>query len=392
MSRGAPGTMFHLKGYSTLNYFFLLHAIPKMPIKTLHSDTSASQSWAEALIRWFQGNCRTLPWRDDPTPYRVMVSEFMCQQTQIATALPYFLRFMEAFPTIEALADASVDEVLKLWEGLGYYSRARHLHQSAQMICEAGGFPETIDALSALPGIGTYTAAAIASIAFGKRFPVVDGNVLRVRTRMTADSAPINGDKSKKRTYQELLPVIEGVSNPSYFNQAMMELGALVCHPTHPQCEGCPMRCYCKAFAAGTPLAYPVKKARPQPPHYHVAVALIYDRGEFLIMKRSEEQMLGGLWEFPGGKLEAGETPEQAAIREVREETGLAIGVEEELAVIHHAYSHFSITMHAFKCHLLDGDRTVASDRPHHWIPPERMAAFTFPKANHKIFQAIGLE
>ena len=355
-------------------------------------SATSRDSWSEALIRWFRGNCRTLPWRDEPTPYRVMVSEFMCQQTQIATVLPYFQRFMEAFPSLEALADASVDDVLKLWEGLGYYSRARHLHQSAQLIRAAGRFPETPEELSALPGIGAYTAAAIVSIAFGRRFPVVDGNVLRVRTRMTADSAPIDGDKSKKRYYQELLPVIEQASDPSCFNQAMMELGALVCHPTRPLCGNCPVREFCRAFAEGAPLSYPKKKARPQPPHYHVAVALIYDSGEFLIMKRGEEQMLGGLWEFPGGKLEAGETPAQAAVREVREETGLQVGVEKELAVVHHAYSHFSITMHAFRCHLLDGDRTVTCTRPYHWIPPERMKEFTFPKANHKIFQAIGLE
>ena len=344
-----------------------------------------------ALLEWFAVNRRALPWRDEPTPYRVLVSEYMLQQTQVATVLPYFSRFMEAFPTLEALAAAEQDAVLKLWEGLGYYSRARHLHQCARKIVELGHFPSEPDELVTLPGVGRYTAAAIASIAFGKRFPVVDGNVLRIRARMKADDTPAEGDAVKTAYYEELLGVIEGISDPSYFNQAMMELGALVCHPSNPLCGTCPVSGFCKANAQGNPLDYPKKKARTAVPHYHVAVALIFnEEGRFLIQQRSEEQMLGGLWEFPGGKLEEGETPEQAALREVREETGLAVEVERPLTVVRHAYSHFKITMHAFVCRLLGPMEDVPSEnRPRRWILPSEIPQYAFPKANHKIFEAL---
>ena len=348
-----------------------------------------SHNWHQPLIDWFTANCRSLPWRDDPTPYRVLVSEFMLQQTQVATVIPYFNRFMAAFPTLDALADAETDNVVKLWEGLGYYSRARHLHQCAREIQRLGVFPDSPEELAKLPGIGSYTAAAIASIAFGKRFPVVDGNVLRIRTRMTADATIIDSDKAKRRHYIELQSIMDNIDNPSYFNQAMMELGALVCHPQNPDCAHCPVQSDCKAHALGTPLDYPKRKEKPVVPHYHVAVALIYDGPRFLILKRSNDQMLGGLWEFPGGKLEEGENASQAAVREVQEETGLEVSVDREITVVKHAYSHFRITMHAFACHIANGVKTVQTTRPFHWIGLEEIGNYAFPKANHKIFEAL---
>ena len=349
----------------------------------------SSHNWHQPLIDWFTANCRTLPWRDEPTPYRVLVSEFMLQQTQVATVIPYFNRFMAAFPTLDALADAGVDDVVKLWEGLGYYSRARHLHQCAREIQRLGAFPDNPDELSILPGIGGYTAAAIASIAFGKRVPVVDGNVLRIRARMTADDSIIDSDMARKRHYAELQSIMPEIDNPSFFNQAMMELGALVCHPQKPDCVHCPVQNSCKAHELGTELDYPRRKEKAPVPHYHVAVALIYDQERFLILKRSDEQMLGGLWEFPGGKLEKGETPAQAAVREVREETALDVTVIKEVTVVRHAYSHFKITMHAFACRLVDNAQQIQTDRPFHWIRFNEKDNYAFPKANHKIFEAM---
>ncbi len=348
------------------------------------------QGWTERLLDWFEAHRRVLPWRDEPTPYRVLVSEFMLQQTQVATVLPYFSRFLEAFPTVEALASASVDEVLKRWEGLGYYARARRLHQCAQTIC-AEGFPQDAAGLARLPGIGPYTAAAVASIAFDRPVPVVDGNVLRFRSRMLADEGSIDRQETRRRHYERLLPAVSSVRSPSRFNQAMMELGALVCHPTSPDCASCPVSGDCVAHAQGRETAYPVRTERAAVPHLHVAVAIIEDGGEMLILRRSEEQMLGGLWEFPGGKLEPGETAAEAAVRETLEETGLNVAARREVAVVRHAYSHFRITMHAFACALESPREQLRCDRPSQWIRPAQVRDFAFPKANHKIFAALGI-
>lgn len=353
------------------------------------ATSSSSAAWADALCAWFHGNRRMLPWREEPTPYRVLVSEFMLQQTQVATVLPYFNRFMALFPTVEALAAADSDDVLKAWEGLGYYNRARRLQSCAREICLCGFPSEPVD-LERLPGIGGYTAAAISSIAFGKRYPVVDGNVLRVRARMTADDEPTDSAKVKSRYYDDLLEVISAVSDASVFNQAMMELGALVCHPLNPQCGECPVRRWCVSAEAGTQLQYPKRVERPPVPHYHVSVAIILAEGRMLILRRGEEQMLGGLWEFPGGKLEVGETAAEAVVREVKEETGLDVSNVREITVVRHAYSHFKITMHAFVCSMESRAEALSTDRPYRWIRPSEREQYAFPKANHKIFTSKG--
>lgn len=347
--------------------------------------------WSDKLLAWFGRHQRILPWRHEPTPYRVLVSEFMLQQTQVATVIPYFERFMTAFPTLETLAAASVDEVLKQWEGLGYYARARRLHQCAQRIA-AEGFPEEASDLARLPGIGPYTAAAIASIAFQLPVPVVDGNVLRVRSRMLASAACIDQEQTRKGHYRDLLQVIARVANPSHFNQALMELGALVCHPQAPDCQACPVAEECLGCQRGCATSFPVRMARAPVPHVHVAVAVIEDGGQWLILRRSAEQMLGGLWEFPGGKLEMGETAAEAACRETLEETGLEVKVGREAAVVRHAYSHFRVTLHAFRCQLLSPRSALRCDRPSQWIWPRQVGEFAFPRANHKLFAALGVK
>lgn len=353
---------------------------------TFHSEPLPK--WVEPLLDWFSRHQRSLPWRSDPTPYRVLVSEFMLQQTQVATALPYFERFVRAFPTLADLAAAELAAVLKQWEGLGYYARARRLHACARLLAASDGIiPAEAEALARLPGIGLYTAAAIASIAYGRPFPVVDGNVLRVRARLLADAADPSRAAVKKQVYQELLAIIRQVADPSAFNQALMEIGALVCQPRQPLCSSCPLRAACRAAADGNPTAYPRRPARKTIPHVHVAVGLVLCGNRLLIMQRAPEQMLGGLWEFPGGKLEAGENPLQAAEREVREETGLPVQAEPPFASIQHAYSHFRLTMHVCRCRLADHDPPqLRSERPHHWVRREELAAFPFPAANHKIF------
>ncbi|MBR4675466.1 MAG: A/G-specific adenine glycosylase [Victivallales bacterium] len=349
--------------------------------------------WPNALISWFEKNQRQMPWRETATPYRILVSEVMLQQTQVATVIPYFHRFMHAFPTLADLAVAPEELVLKLWEGLGYYSRARHLHACAKAIVAAGGeIPAEFDALRKLPGIGDYTAAAVASMGFGQKVAVVDGNVLRVRARMQKDDTPIDTPSLKKDYFQALTETIQTVESPSLFNQAMMELGALICKPTGPDCTQCPVAPWCRAFLENVIADYPKKKPKKKPPHYEVAVGLIYDSDRLLILKRTDEQMLGGLWEFPGGKLEPGETPAQAVQREIQEETGLYVTVGKELAIVNHAYSHFSITMHAFRCTLNGKKKTPDCDRPWQWVQEQELKHFPFPKANHKIFKAMKLE
>lgn len=343
--------------------------------------------WVPPLLAWFKRHQRILPWRSEPTPYRVLVSEFMLQQTQVATVIPYFERFMRAFPTLADLAAADQAAVLKQWEGLGYYARARRLQECARMIMAQGGeIPADPAELARLPGIGLYTAAAIASIAFGRSFPVVDGNVLRVRARLLADPADQSRASIKRQVYNDLLAIIRQVDDPSAFNQALMEISALVCQPRQPRCAECPLQNACRAVAEGAATAYPRRPQTKVVPHYHVAVGLIFNGDRLLIMQRSTEQMLGGLWEFPGGKLEQDETPVQAVEREVLEETGLQVQAAPPLALIRHAYSHFRMTMHVCRCTLPDTIGEILSDRPHHWVKREELNAFPFPTANHKIF------
>ncbi len=345
-----------------------------------------------ALLAWFREHQRALPWRSEPTPYRVLVSEVMLQQTQVATVIPYFARFIRAFPDFASLAAAETAEVLKRWEGLGYYSRARRLQACAQQVAADGGvLSDDPVELARLPGIGPYTAAAIASIAFGRPYPAVDGNVLRVQTRLLADDGEVSSPVLRRRVYEHLLAVIRQTSDPSSFNQAQMDLGAMVCLPRQPLCGNCPLQRFCRAYAFGEPTAYPQRSPRRAMPHVHVAVGLIFHGGRLLILRRDDRQMLGGLWEFPGGKLESGETPVQAVEREVREETGLNVQAGALIGVIRHAYSHFRLTMHAYCCRLTEaGMPVVVTERPHVWALADDLPKYAFPKANHKIFACAG--
>ncbi len=352
----------------------------------------------DALGAWFEANRRPMPWReaDDSgarNPYRVWVSEVMLQQTRVDTAVPYFERFMAAFPTPEALAAAPQDDVLKRWEGLGYYSRARNLHKAAQhIVAEHGGeFPRDETAVRALPGVGPYTAAAVLSLAFGQPLAVLDGNVIRVLGRVFGVEQDSRAPLTRK-AMQDLATGLLDRQRPARFNESVMELGATVCTPRSPACAVCPLAGVCVARAGGDPEAFPVVSKRKAVPHKTVAVALITDaRGELLIQRRPEDAMLGGLWEFPGGKVEPSETPSQACAREVQEELGLAVEVGAEVARVDHAYSHFTVTLHAFRCtpEAASGDPVSASGEPVLWVRPDQLDEYAFPRANRKILEAI---
>ena len=352
-----------------------------------------SPGWPRALVRWFERAHRPMPWRSDPSPYKVWISEIMLQQTQVVTVMPYFDRFVARFPSFTALATADLQEVLRLWEGLGYYSRARNLHRAAQEIvgCHGGTPPRTAEELRTLPGVGPYTAAAIASIAFGEAVPAVDGNVLRVCSRLWGLETPFRDKALADAVRGRLEPLIRTV-NPSHFNQAMMETGALVCKPRRPCCAECLLAKECVAFKTGRTDRLPVVAKGAKTPHYRVAVGVVRKGGRILVARRRERAMLGGLWEFPGGKPKRGETLAAAAAREIREETGLAVEVGEPVMTVRHAYSHFSITMTAFHCRWRSGRARPRASEELRWIVPADLASYPMPRANRRLAGAVMAE
>ena len=342
------------------------------------------------LLAWYRRHRRDLPWRRTRDPYAIWVSEIMLQQTQVATVMPYFERFIAAFPDVRALAEAPLGQVLKQWEGLGYYSRARNLHRAAKRITrEHGGrLPATAEALRALPGIGPYTAGALASIAFGLDEPVLDGNVARVlcrvfRIRANPRAAPTQG--KLWRLARRLIPK----GQAGLLNQALMDLGATVCLPRGPRCAVCPLAALCLARAHGEQAALPVK-ARSRPvPHYDVAAGVIRRGRHILIDRRPPEGLLGGLWEFPGGKRKAGETLEACLRREVREEVGIEVRIERPFMTVRHASTHFRITLHVFACRHVRGRTRALGCAEVRWVTLDALDDYAFPAANRRIIEAL---
>jgi A/G-specific adenine glycosylase len=343
------------------------------------------------LLAWYAEHRRDLPWRDSRDPYHIWVAEVMLQQTQVATVIPYYERFLARFPTVETLAAASLDEVLKLWEGLGYYARARHLHAAARKVAsEFGGhFPLTLEELLSLPGVGRYTAGAILSIAGGQDVPALDGNVRRVFSRIFAIEEDVSRGAGERRLWQlagSLLPP----GRAGDFNQALMDLGATVCTPRAPSCGQCPLAEACQARQLGREEAFPIHRPRRPIPHYEVTAGVVWNgKGRFLIAQRQPEGLLGGLWEFPGGKLEAGETLAQALRRELVEELGIEVTVGALLTVVQHAYTHFRITLHAFHCQLVTGDPQPLECADWRWITLDDVERLAFSAADHQVIAAL---
>lgn len=326
-----------------------------------------------ALLDHFDRAARPLPWREERTPYRVLVSEVMLQQTRVDTVIPYYHRWLQRFPDARALADAPLDDVLKAWEGLGYYSRARNLHRAAREITERydGELPDSAADLRSLPGVGEYTAGAVASIAFSRPEPAVDGNVRRVLSRLE------DLDDPRPSELRDRARTLVDPQRPGDFNEALMELGATICRPRDPQCEVCPLRPWCRSLAAGTTADRPRPRKRPAPRTVTVDVAVILDSSDrALFARRPSEGLLAGLWEFP----------ERTRIRaevQVREEA--------ELESVFHAFTHIHATYRPSVLRLVkptEPEDALEDPTDARWLPLAGADGVALPVAQQRIASA----
>jgi A/G-specific adenine glycosylase len=347
-------------------------------------------SIAQKLIAWFSAHKRDLPWRRDPTPYAVWVAEIMAQQTRLESMLPYYQRWMARFPTLEDLASATQQDVLNLWEGLGYYSRARNLHKAAQIVVQEneGELPGDAQSLRSLPGIGPYTAGAIASIAFGLDEPIVDGNIKRVLARVFMVEEPVDSTAGEKHIWalaSEHLPS----GQAREYNQALMEVGARVCLPRNPDCSHCPIQADCQAYSKGLQANYPRRKPKAKIPHHNVAAAVIRKGARVLIAQRAQDDMFGGMWEYPGGKQKDGESLKSCLKREIKEELGVKIKVKDEIGIFNTTYTHFSVTLHAFECQLDGGRPRPIEVDDLRWVTLDELDDFPMSKLDRLISQEL---
>ncbi len=342
-----------------------------------------------SLREWYQTQGRDLPWRQTRDPYRIWVSEIMLQQTQVKTVIPYYHRWLKTFPDLSPLAKSSLQTVLKQWEGLGYYARARNLHRAAKVIVNDynGIFPQQLADVLSLPGIGRTTAGGILSAAFNQPLSILDGNVKRILARLIALDTP---PKKAINQLWELSDQLLDQNHPRDYNQALMDLGATLCTPKQPSCLLCPWRNSCQAFQHNLQTEIPMRTPSSPLPHKQIGVAVIWNQqGEILIDRRLQEGLLGGLWEFPGGKIEAQETIPACIEREIKEELGITVEVGDHLITINHAYNHFRVTLYVHHCRYLSGDPQPIECDEIRWVKPEQLAEFPFPKANTRIIEAI---
>lgn len=343
------------------------------------------------LLPWFRTSARPMPWRERRTPYRVWISEAMLQQTRVETVIPYFERWMAAFPSVHDLAAADQEAVLKCWEGLGYYARARNLHKAAREVVNrhGGELPSDPEALRALPGIGPYTQAAILSLAFDQPYAVLDGNVERVLTRVCADPRDIRKPQTKQDLQAKMSRLLADHC-PGEFNEAWMELGATVCLPRSPRCGDCPLTDVCRACKRGEQEQFPVKSAARPVPTVRVGAAVTWrEDGCFLIAKRKQEEMLGGLWEFPGGKVEKGETLPECIAREMKEELDIEVEVKDLLVRVHHTYSHFKLVMDVHHCRWTGCTPRAKDCADFRWVTRGQCDALPFSKADLKVLAKL---
>ena len=335
------------------------------------------------LLNWFYQNKRTLPWRRGRTPYRVWVSEIMLQQTQVNTVIPYYKKWIKKYPTLKSFKESNFDDVIKIWEGLGYYSRCHNMFNAAKLINST--FPSNYDDLINLPGIGDYTAKTILAIAFKKNLVGIDTNLERIGYR-------ILGLKTKtKRNQKRVVKYLEEnqcSNNPGDYNEALMDLGSSLCKASITFCKQCPLKNICKAYSSSSPILYPTPKVRKKIPIYDVAVSVIEHKNKILITKRLNKNFLPGLWEFPGGKIEKNETAIQTIIREVKEETNLTVSNPIFLGNIKHKYSHFGVNISLF-ISFPKSIKSLNLSQEYRWIRMKDILNYPLPKANHKMLDIL---
>jgi A/G-specific adenine glycosylase len=343
-----------------------------------------------ALGAWYDTHRRDLAWRRTGDPYAIWVSEVMLQQTQVKTAEPYFQRFMQRFPDVAALARSDERSVLKLWEGLGYYSRARHLRRAAQMVMAKwrGRLPSDWERIRLLPGIGDYIAAAVLSIAFGRPHAVVDGNVKRVLARLLGLDAPVNTSAGHK-IYQAAADGLLDAENPGRHNQAMMELGALVCIPQGPRCLQCPLGRFCFGFKSGATDRYPRRAERRATRTQHWVAGAVVKQGRLLLTQRPEPGLLAGLWEFPGGPAGDATDMAGACMEAIRRTVGVMAADPVPILTVRHAYTHFKLELTLFLCRYASGRIRCNGPAAGRWVRPGELARFPLHRAVQKVLPAL---
>ena len=310
----------------------------------------------------------------------------MLQQTQMQTVIPYYKRWIKKYPTLKSVANADIDNLLKLWEGLGYYNRCINFHKASKIIMfnYNGKIPDGWNDFRSLPGVGDYTAGAVLSIAFNKKLIAIDGNIKRVVSRLLGIRNLSNHNKKRIKNWLETyIPE----SSPGDFNQSLMELGSLICKPKNPKCYECPMTKICKAFLNGEPERYPIALKRGINPTYTIVAGILWRNQKFFIQKRKNSKMLMGLWEFPGGKVNNNESLKEALNREFEEECGIRPKIIKKIGSIKHSYSHFSIIFHVFHCR--ENKNVIKQLNDSKWISIDEIDKYPFPKVNHKVFKLL---
>ncbi len=338
-------------------------------------------SFSRDLTRWYAKNARRLPWRETKDPYKIWISEIMLQQTTVNTVIPYYQKWINIYPTIADLSKASIEKVLKVWQGLGYYQRAKNLHKAAQIICvEHGGkVPRNPEELRKLPGFGPYTTGAVASIAFDLPCTIIDANVRRVVMRLLALKG--YADTSQDQRIEEFLQKTIPPKNAGTFNQALMELGALICRNRGPLCLLCPVKAHCAAYEKGIQEIIPQPKKRVTQ-DLEVAIGILQRGNKYLIQKRPSKGLLADLWEFPGGKIEKGETPQEALKRELKEELDIDITSSRHFMNVQHFYTQFRVKLHVFHCLSRSYPQAHALRK---WLPINKLNEYPMPSGSAKI-------
>ena len=328
-----------------------------------------------------------MPWRENRHPYRIWIAEIMLQQTQVKTVIPYYNKWMNEYPSLDSVAKAKFDDLLYLWQGLGYYKRVSSILNASKMIKNKHNslIPNDLNELLKLPGIGDYTASAILAIAFNKNAIPIDGNIKRIVSRMYNYSSPSSNLKEYKILVQNLINNIK-ISDSV---QALMDLGRMICKPKIPICSDCPINTHCLSYKNDNVHLYPTILLKKTIPTYNVVVGLISKNKKILISKRSKNGMLGNLWELPGGKIKPQESKKSCLLREIKEEIDIEIKIIKEIGTIKHSYSHLKVIITLFQCQYLSGKAKARASQKINWISYNQKKQFAFPNATHKLFKLL---